>query len=353
MAETDWGIVVGITKYPELENLDGSENDAEAFYEWLVSPTGGNVPARQVAKILSSDFPPATAAVRAEPSAYHIGQAFDDLVDVANANGAAGNGLQVGRRLYLYFSGHGFAPTFEYTALLAANATRLRAGYHIVGTPYANTFLRANYFEQVVLIMDCCRENVQTVAPSLPPFITVTGPDGVDKARTFFGFGTKWSRTSRERMMDDGKVHGVFSWALLKGLQGQACDPSTGDITARTLGDYLYNRMKTFLSAPDLQDPQIPKEPDLQYEANPVNPLVFATIPIPQYPVTIQLPANTAGQPVTILDSGFHVALQAVAAPPVWQTQLRRGTYLAQILPLGLQTQAFEVTGGAPVNVAF
>src|SRR5262245_47680846 len=116
MAATDWGIVVGITRYPELENLDGSENDAQAFYDWLVSPTGGNVPARQVALILSSAFPAVTTAVRAEPSAYHIAQAFDDLVDVANANRAAGNGLQVGRRLYIYLSGHGFAPTFEYTA---------------------------------------------------------------------------------------------------------------------------------------------------------------------------------------------------------------------------------------------
>ena len=148
-------------------------------------------------------------------------------------------------------------------------------------------------------------------------------------------------------------VHGVFTWALLRGLKGEACDPATGDITARTLGDYLYNRMKTFLSAQDLQDPQIPKEPDLQYDASPANPLVFARIPIPQYPVTIQLPANTAGQPVRILDSRFAVTLEGVAAPPAWQTQLRRGTYLAQILPLGLQTQPFEVTGGAPVNVTF
>ena len=38
MADTDWAIVVGITKYPELDSLDGSENDANDFYAWLVSP---------------------------------------------------------------------------------------------------------------------------------------------------------------------------------------------------------------------------------------------------------------------------------------------------------------------------
>jgi hypothetical protein len=353
MAETDWGVVVGITKYPELENLDGSENDAQAFYDWLISPAGGNVPARQVALILSSEFPVEVKAVRAEPSSYRIQQAFDDLQDVAQANMNAGNGQQVGHRLYIYLSGHGFAPTFDDTALLAANATRLRAGYHVVGKPFANWFLRSNYFDQVILFMDCCRENVTTVGPNIPAYMTVNGPEGVDKARTFFGFGTKWSRTSRERLMADGKVHGVFTWALLQGLKGEACDPATGDVTARSLGDYLYNHMKMFLTAQDLQDPEIPKEPDLQYDANPANPLVFCNVPVPQYTVNIQLPAAAAGQPVRILDTRFAVACVANGVPPVWQTALRRGTYLAQILPLGLQTQPFEVTGGAPLNVSF
>ncbi len=44
MAKDDWAIVVGIRFYPELDNLDGPENDAKAFRNWLVSPTGGAVP---------------------------------------------------------------------------------------------------------------------------------------------------------------------------------------------------------------------------------------------------------------------------------------------------------------------
>jgi hypothetical protein len=352
MADTDWGIVVGIARYPELGSLDGSENDAQAFYDWLISPAGGGVPAQQVALILSSQFPAAPNAIRAEPSAYHIQQAFEDLQEVANTNKAAGNGMQTGRRLYIYLSGHGCAPRFDDSALLAANATLQRAGYHILGKLFANWFLRSNYFEEAVLFMDCCRENV-AVPPSIPPYIDINGPEGVDKARTFFGFGTKWARLSRERLMPDGKIHGIFTWALLQGLKGEACDPDTGDITARTLGDYLYNHMKAFLSAQDLLDPEVPKEPDLQYEANPANPLVFCTLPVPQYTVNIQIPATAAGKQVQILDNKFAVAAAANGAPPVWQPQLSRGTYLAQIQVLGLQSPPFEVKGGEVINVSF
>jgi Caspase domain len=352
MADTDWGIVVGISKYPELDSLDGSENDAQDFYDWLISPAGGKVPEKQVALILSSQFPPVPKATRAEPSSLRIQQAFEDLQDVAKMNEDAGNGLQTGRRFYIYLSGHGCAPRFDDSALLAANATRERAGYHILGKLFANWFLRSNFFEEVALFMDCCRENVAQVPPSIPPWVDITGVEGVDKARTFFGFGTKWARLSRERLMPDGKVHGVFTWALLQGLKGEACDPATGDITARSLGDYLYNHMKAFLSAQDLEDPDIPKEPDLQYDANPASPLVFCKVPVPQYAVTIQLPPTAAGKQVQILDNKFAVAAAANGVPPLWQTQLRRGIYLAQIQSLGLQTQAFEVNGGA-VNVSF
>jgi hypothetical protein len=353
MAKDDWAVVVGVCLYPGLNNLDGPENDAKAFYQWLVSPKGGAVPAEQVALILSSQFPPANTATRAEPTTLRVQQAFEDLQDVAEANGQAGNGRRVGRRLYIYLSGHGCAPRFDDAALLTANATRLRAGYHILGKLYADWFLRSNFFDEAVLFMDCCRESYPQTPPNIPPYIDLTGPNAVDKAKTFYGFGTKWSRLSRERAMDDGTVHGVFTWALLKGLQGEACDPGSGQVTATTLGNYLYNNMKAFLKAGDLADPEVPKEPDLEYDNNPNNTLVFATIPVPQYPVTINLPAHTAGKQVQVLNNKLQQVAAIAATPPVWQLHLKRGTYLAQVLAGGLQTPAFEVPGIGAVHVSF
>ncbi len=353
MANEDWAVVVGVRLYPALSNLDGPEIDANGFYEWLISTNGGAVPAEQIALILSSQFPAVNIATHAEPTHLRVQEVFDDLQDVAEKNHQAGKGYRVGRRLYIYLSGHGCAPRFDDAALLMANATRLRVGYHILGKLYANWFLRSNFFDEAVLFMDCCRESYPQTPPNIPPYIDITGSDAVDKAKKFYGFGTKWSRLSRERPMEDGKVHGVFTWALLKGLQGEACDPETGQVTAATLGNYLYNNMKAFLTAEDLADPDVPKEPDLEFDNNPTHPIVFATVPVPQYPVTINLPANTAGKQVEVINNRLQRVASILATPPVWQLHLKRGTYLAQILDGGLQTPAFEVTGTGAVNVTF
>ena len=353
MAIDDWAVVVGIRLYPGLGNLDGSENDANDFHDWLVSANGGAVPAEQVALILSSQFPAAGVATHAEPTSLRVQQAFEDLQDVAEANGEAGKGHRVGRRLYIYLSGHGCAPRFGDAALLTANATRMRVGYHILGKLYADWFLRSNFFDEAVLFMDCCRESYPQATPNIPPYMDMTGPDAVDKAKKFYGFGTKWSRLSRERLMPDGRMHGVFTWALLKGLQGEACDPANGQVTATTLGDYLYNNMKAFLKAEDLKDPDVPKEPDLEYNNDPNRVLVFATVPVPLYPVTIGLPPGMSGKRVEVLNDKLQKVASATAIPPVWQLQLKRGTYLAQALELGLQTPAFPVTGTGAVHVSF
>src|SRR5262245_51124626 len=259
MAEDDWAVVVGLTKYPGLSDLDGPENDVDEVYRWLVDPQGGAVPEDQVAKILSSQFPAAAKPSLAEPSTARVELAFRSLMEEAEANEQAGNGKRTGRRLYIYMSGHGCAPRFEDAALLTADATKTVPS-HVLGKLYANWFLRSNFFDEAVLFMDCCRESYPKTPPHIPTFVEMTGPEGVEKARSFFGFGTKWAQASRERTMDDGKVHGVFTWALIKGLRGEAADPDSGQVTAATLGNYLYNNMKSFLKADDLEDPEVPKE---------------------------------------------------------------------------------------------
>lgn len=98
------------------------------------------------------------------------------------------------------------------------------------------------------------------------------------------------------------------------------------------------------------------KEPDLQYDDHPNNPIVFATLSlpaIPQYPVNINLPANAAGKQLQVLDGKLQRVASVQAIPPTSVLQLTRGIYLAQILEAGLQTPAFEVTGPGVLNVSF
>lgn len=353
MAQDDWAIVVGVQFYPGLTNLEGPINDATEVYDWLVSPGGGQVPPAKVALITSPPppyNPPLPPPQNAEPKFATVQEAFNNLVYVAEENAAAGNGKRVGRRLYIYMSGHGCAPRLNDAALLAANATRTIVGYHILGRLYADWFLRSNYFDEVVLLMDCCRESYPQAPPNIPPYNDTTGPSALDKSKLFYGFATKWSRMSRERPMPDGHVHGVFTFALLEGLKGAASDPKSGQITAGSLGDYLYTNIKSFLRPEDLADPDIPKDPDIDYDKNPANPLIIATVPARRYKVTINLPASTAGKKVEVLTDEFQLVESTNAAPPAWQLDLTRGTYLVQILADGSQ-KVFDVTGIGDVNV--
>jgi hypothetical protein len=121
----DYAIVVGIARYPELGeagaalDLKGSEHDVDAVVAWLTDPAGGHLPpparspdARPVPNvqvIKSSAFTAPTSAEDAEPTIVKLEGALENLDRVAQANKAAGKGQRVGRRLYIYMSGHGFS----------------------------------------------------------------------------------------------------------------------------------------------------------------------------------------------------------------------------------------------------
>ena len=56
--EDHYAILVAITRYPGLSNLNGPENDAEDFREWLLDEAGGNLDEKHIEVICSSKFPP-------------------------------------------------------------------------------------------------------------------------------------------------------------------------------------------------------------------------------------------------------------------------------------------------------
>ncbi len=345
MSDTDHAIVVGVWLYPGLADLSGPENDAVAFADWLRRPGPGDVPPAQVQLILSSDFAPLPfpGVDDAKPTRDRIETAFDRLDALAQMNKSQGKGLRVGRRLYLYFAGHGFAPMLDESALLMANATRTRVRYHVAGRSWANWFYKAGYFDEVVLLMDCCRENYPSSPINAVGYGDITGTQG----KRFFGFGTKWKKVSWERQMPDGKIHGVFTTALLTGLSGAAAN-LTGLVTADSLKNYLINCMKNFLSPDDLQNPDIEKEPDVNDPDNAGDGMVFAQLVVPKYNVRIQLPDGAAGKTIRVLSSNnFKLIASATANGSVWPVPLAPGTYMAEVVGNG-EGKVFDVRGSEP-----
>ena len=353
MADTDWAIVVGVQIYPDLGDLSGPKNDANAFAAWLKSPAGGVVPEEHICEILSPDYrQQVPTATEATPTVQAVQEALDHLDDIAQQNSTAGHGMRVGRRLYLYLAGHGFAPKLDEAALLMANATRLRVGYHFAGKLWADWLYRAGYFDEVLLFMDCCRENYPSAPLQFVPYRDVSNPDAVLRGKRFYGFATKWSRNAREHSMQDGLVHGVFTAALLDGLNGGAAQPD-GKVTASSLSSFLYNNTRLYLVDADLSDADKAtiQEPACDFDAATGDQFVITTTPVPSYPVTIHLPPTAVGGKVTVYGDEFAVTGRTDTAPADWQIQLIRGLYLVQCGDGGQKT--FEVTGAGPIDVKF
>jgi uncharacterized caspase-like protein len=355
----DWAIVVGVQTYPHESfgtPLKAPENDAKAIRDWLLSEQGGKLLKSHVTTILSSDYrQPFRDALSAKPTAERIGRAFLRLDAVAEENMRKGLGRKVGRRLYLYFAGHGCAPnnpSQTEALLLAANATDIHLGANIPGKMYAEWYSYSGYFEEIVLLMDCCRDVLSAAPVNVPANKLVVRQEALDTRKFFFGFATKWSRKAREKPFN-GNWQGVFTTALLTGLRGGAADPEDGRITAASLRNYLYNSWREFLSPDDLADPEVPQEPDLEVSPSGADELVFAQIPVPTFPVTINFSENIQGGRVHIFDTTFQVVESTGASPSAWKVNLRKGKYLVVSDTGAFDPKQFDVlgTGAAHVTV--
>src|SRR5688572_26884135 len=72
----DYAIVVGISRYPYFSKLDGPENDAQDFYNWVISTQGGGVPAPDRAKLIRSS----AYDQEAEPTTEAVNAAFEAVL---------------------------------------------------------------------------------------------------------------------------------------------------------------------------------------------------------------------------------------------------------------------------------
>lgn len=368
MSKEDRAIVVGISKYPTLGDLRGPENDARAFWDWLVDIRGGDVPDKQIRMILSSDGGPAALGTP-HPTVKEVEKEFEALQDIADANMKAQRGRRVGRRLYLYLAGHGFSPSTEQTALLMADATPARASatHHILGQFFAGWFYRAGYFDEICLFMDCCRE-IFTATSLNMPWPDEVDETAVDRCRFFYAFGTKWSQDSRERPMPpDDEWHGVFTSALLAGLRGAAVEPGDprGRVTAESLEAYLLDYMQDFLSEEDRTNPDVAKAPDVDFKPRrPPGQMVIAEVPpdrgvgqrvlnfvrgtegnASKYTVTIAFDTALRGKTAQVIQGldGTTVVATSKSVGAEWSIKLERARYLAKVD--GIADKVFEVTG--------
>lgn len=271
--EEDYALVVGIDRYPALRSLEAAERDALEFVRWLKDEEGGGLPVENIKLIVSSQF---NSEVEVP---LHRTQPDQADIDFALTEMGVGMRSRVGRRLYFFFAGHGLGPSFDDVAMVMANASQQLLNHSIGLRDYRSYLIDAAPFDEVVFLLDCCREFSNKVIPRGPGLTQNQNQARAFSVQDFLVLAAEYGRKAFEETegTSEGK-QGILSTAVREGLiEGKAAD-AEGRITAASLRKYLLGRVPELATAAQLrQVPRIPSAPE---------EMVLATVRAPDVPLT-------------------------------------------------------------------
>jgi tetratricopeptide (TPR) repeat protein len=212
-----YALVVGISKYrglPESWQLQYPERDAEAVYSILISPEGGNFRMEDVHTLIG---PEATlAGLRREIDTWLPSVAQND------------------DRVLIYFAGHGLI--FDGKGYLAPYDIDLK---RVGETAYGMDTLGAAIGEKIrartkILLTDACHSGAITSADTQRVNRTLTALQ-----KSLFSFTASRDRERSFESPDWGGGHGVFTYYVVKGMEGFADENGNGVVAADELAEYV------------------------------------------------------------------------------------------------------------------
>ncbi|HEX3455763.1 MAG TPA: caspase family protein [Gaiellaceae bacterium] len=296
MNDMHYAVVVGINRYPGIRDLRHARSDARAFREWLVSPSGGMVPARNVRSVLAkpSDEKLFKLPREAQPTAGLVNDALFDVTEELRQRVRKDVASFKRSRLYVYASGHGIAPANGTGAVLMAdaNAAQDAYGYNIEISLYSSWFVACGWFSELVFFADCCRDRMFNAPGMGPPWGACPNPFGETNVVT--GFATTFAASAFEPtdVKNLDQARGYFTRALLDGLQGGAADPNTGRIDTNSLAPYVMQSVEALTARK-----QFKQNPNIVGDV--ANPIVFrpagSSTARQRRQVTISFPAGFRG----------------------------------------------------------
>lgn len=294
MNDLHYAVVVGINRYPAIGDLQGARGDACRFYDWLVDPGGGAVPAANVHLVTATEEDERTDDfLSAVPTRDYVDRAlYRSHTAVGKAVRARPEEEQSdawrATRLYVFLAGHGFSPSNNSdAALLMANAARDYMGSHIAVRQYLNWYESASPFHEVVFLADCCRTRFGGVEAFAPPFTGSTeAPDDVDY---FVGFATSLGDPAyEEQIADRDGARGHFTTAVLEGLRGASATPA-GTVTSDGLANYVTTSVRARTGGA-----LVPQQ--ARFITGASAPMVFTRgVEDPSAPVTLRFPEGFRG----------------------------------------------------------
>lgn len=348
----NYALVIGINEYPALASLGplrGAVADACDFAEWALDPAGGAV---SVDKLFfwAHPWPPAPDGALADalaagatqwdnpitdwaPPDQTRGPTAEEIINTLERTGralraAAFDGGDSGpHRVYVFLAGHGLRTmevggNLPQTCFVAGNF-RPAAGNAADGLVPCTSFrrsLRNQRFDEVLLFLDCCRNDFPITSLRALPRCDLTNDR--DWPQWSIGHATRDSGLAHETV--DAPYRGAFSKTLGIGLR--TCrDELTGQLTVDRLDRYVSENISRATASG--QTPYFDFAPRNE-------PLVLVTgqpAIAPQSGPLVDLAALAPGSLVVLKDGANHavpgVAPLVAAAAPVQLAPLRDGLY--------------------------
>lgn len=271
----DWAVIIALNYYLDkaLKPLQGPQRDADLFEQWVKD--SACVPDSQVIRIKSSEQE-ILAANDCVPTVEAAQKVFSKLLDDAILQPE----YRLGRRLYVFCSGHGMSPGFaerpDYreAPLLTAEAAVNNGWNHVATRGYAEAFRAFGIFDEVILFADCCRDtqlNMSVFLPRLPLLRRQR-----EAGRGFYAMGAEQGAKAWEQLVGHPpEMRGVFSYVLMQALTDPAIRNDAGHLTGTMLSKFLHSSVPGFSNqqAPSVEyDPGI-EETIILKRANYVQPV--------------------------------------------------------------------------------
>lgn len=257
-----YALVIGISKYknlPQQAQLEYPDADAESVYTVLISPEGGQFPPENVHKLINEKATAANIRYELEtwlPSVTHP----DD-------------------RVLIYFAGHGFVSNG--TAYIAPYDVDLS---NIAGTAYPMDTLGKDIGARIngkwkVLITDSCHSGAITPEADR----STVNRTLLDLGKSLFSLTASRDREQSFESANWGGGHGIFTYYVVKGLEGEADTNGDGIVTADELAEYVHTNVRQATNA--AQNPTSERgsfDPNMVLAYNPSH-VTAAHLPPPKY----------------------------------------------------------------------
>lgn len=214
-----YAVVVGVSRYTSMPSLKFTDDDALRFYSFLRSPEGGGLPDEQIAVLIDE------AATREQ-----VLRTMRQFFLKADANDV----------VLFYFSGHGLEGCFLPSDFDGYN-NKLRHDE-------IKNILMQSKAKHKLCIADACHSGTLNYG------LAAKGPAPVSVQKYYQAFEDSYggvallmsSKAEELSLEDHGLRQGVFTYYLLRGLNGAANANSDQIVTIRELFNYVYVKVRQY-----------------------------------------------------------------------------------------------------------